>query len=71
MDAAAAWLERMIAAGIEPNAVSFNPIIQACAQMGQADEAERWCLMSQPCLDLALAGFIAYIRNPIAPCASL
>ena len=34
----------MIAAGIEPNAVSFNSIIHACGQMGKAEEAERWLL---------------------------
>ena len=40
LDAAAVWLERTIAAGIESNAVSFNSIIHACVQTGKTTEAE-------------------------------
>jgi len=39
---AQACLQRMIAAGIEPDVVSYNSLIHACSVKGQAQAAEHW-----------------------------
>ena len=33
--------------GIEPDAVSYNSLINACAQGGQVDEAVKWLQVMQ------------------------
>ena len=48
-DEAAAWLQRMEAAGVAPNAVCFNNVIQAYGRASDPDAAVAWLRRMEAC----------------------
>jgi hypothetical protein len=51
------WYERMIAAGLQPDDVTFGTVINAFARQGATGEAIKWCGISSPPHDCLLSPF--------------
>merc|ERR1719301_83508 len=42
MESAEKWLAKMLETGVEPNVITFNSVIAACAKAGNGKRCEEW-----------------------------
>merc|ERR1719301_409836 len=42
MESAEKWLAKMLETGVEPNVITFNAVIAACAKAGNGKRCEEW-----------------------------